>query len=123
MVGLHFNVPIFNHFQTRDNIRKAKMQLLNSQLALDDSRQRLRKDIDQAYYDALNARDKYLSAQKSQEASQLSYRYESDKYEAGRSTSYDLTQATQRLRKAQENAVQAKYEFIIRQMVLDIYAK
>ena len=36
---------------------------------------------------------------------------------------YDLTQATQRLRKAQENAVQAKYEFIIRQMVLDIYAK
>ena len=123
VVGLHFNVPIFNHFQTRDNIRKAKMQLLNSQLALDDSRQRLRKDIDQAYYDALNARDKYLSAQKSQEASQLSYRYESDKYEAGRSTSYDLTQATQRLRKAQENAVQAKYEFIIRQMVLDIYAK
>lgn len=123
VVGLHFNVPIFNHFQTRNNIRKAKMQLLNNQLALDDRRQRLRKDIDQAYYDALNARDKFLSAQKSQEASQLSYRYENDKYEAGRSSYYDLTQATQRLRKAQENAVQAKYEFIIRQMVLDIYAK
>ncbi len=123
VVGLHFTIPIFDHFKTRDNIRKAKLQLINSKLALDDSRQRLQKDIDQAYYDALNARDKYLSARKSQEASQLSYRFESDKYEAGRSTTYDLTQATQRLRKAQENAIQAKYEFIIRQKILDIYAK
>lgn len=123
VVGLHFNVPIFNHFQTRDNIRKAKLQLLNSQLALDNSRQRLQKEIDQAYYDALNAHDKYLSAQKSLKASQLSYSYESDKYDAGRSTTYDLAQATQRLRKSQENAVQAKYEFIIRQKILDIYAQ
>lgn len=122
VVGLYVNVPIFNHFQTRDNIRKAKLQLLNSQLALDDSRQRLHKEIDQAYHDALNAHDKYRAAQKSLKASQLSYRYESDKYEAGRCTSYDLAQAIQRLRKAQENAVQAKYEFIIRQRILDIYA-
>ena len=123
IVGVHLTVPIFNHFQTRNSIRKAKLQLLNNQLALDDSRQQLHKEIDKAYYDALNARDKYLSALKTQEACQLSYNYESDKYDAGRSTTYDLTQATQRLRKAQENAVQAKYEFIIRQKILDIYAQ
>lgn len=123
VVGLHLKVPIFNHFATRNNIRKAKMTLLKSQLALDDSRQQLRKEIDQAYYNALNAQSKYRAAQKSQEASLVSSTFEKDKFEAGRSTIYDLTQANQRLRKSRENTVQAKYEFIIRQMVLDIYAK
>ena len=121
VLGLHLNVPIFNHFTTRNNIRKAKMNHLKSQLALDDSRQQLRKEIDQAYYNAVNARSKYQSAQKSQEASALSCSYEKEKYEAGRSTIYDFTQANQRLRKSRENLVQAKYEFIIRQKILEVY--
>ena len=44
-----------------------------------------------------------------------------EKYEAGRSTIYDFTQANQRLRKSRENLVQAKYEFIIRQKILEVY--
>ena len=123
VVGLHLNVPIFNHFTTRNNIRKAKMNLTMNQLALDDSRQQLRKEIDQAYYNAVNAQSKYQSAQKSQHASQISCSYENDKYEAGRSTLYDLTQANQRLRQSCEDVVQAKYEFIIRQKILDVYLK
>ena len=122
VVGLHFVVPVFNHFTTRNNIRKAKMTHLKNQLALDDSRQQLRKEIDQAYYNAVNAQSKYQSAQKSQEASALSCSYEKEKYEAGRSTIYDFTQANQRLRKSRENLVQAKYEFIIRQKILEVYA-
>ena len=121
VVGLHFNVSIFNHFTTRNNIRKAKMNLLKNQLTLDESRQQLRKEIEQAYYNAVNAQSKYQSAQKSQEASALSCSYEKDKYEAGRSTIYDFTQANQRLRKSRENLVQAKYEFIIRQKILEVY--
>ena len=123
VVGLHLNIPIFDHFTTRNNIRKAKMTLIKNQLALDDSRQQLRKEIEQAYYNAVNAQSKYLSAKKSEAASQISCTYEQDKYEAGRSNIYDLTQAQQRLRRASENAVQAKYEFIIRQKILDIYSK
>lgn len=97
------------------------MTLTKSQLALDDSRQQLRKEIEQAYYNAINAQSKYISARKAEEASQISCTYETDKYNAGRSSIYDLTQAQQRLRQASENTVQAKYEFIIRQKILNIY--
>ena len=121
VVGLHLNIPIFDHFTTRNNIRKAKMTLTKNQLALDDSRQQLRKEIEQAYYNAVNAQSKYISARKAEEASQISCTYETDKYNAGRSSIYDLTQAQQRLRQASENTVQAKYEFIIRQKILNIY--
>ena len=34
---------------------------------------------------------------------------------------YDLAQAAQRLREARENVVQAKYEFVIRQKILEVY--
>ena len=121
VVGLHLTVPVFDRFSTRNNIRKAKMAYTKSQLALEDSRQQLRKEMDQAYYNAVNAQSKYASAKKSEEASQLSCAYEKDKYEAGRSTIYDLTQANQRLRKAREDAVQAKYENIIRRKILEVY--
>ena len=123
LLGIHLTMPIFNRFSTRNEIRRAKMQLTQSQLQLSDTQQKLRKEIHQAYYNALDAKDRYLSAQKSQDACEIAYSYESDKYEAGRSTIYDLTQATQRLREARENAVQAKYEFIIRQKILDVYAQ
>jgi len=122
VIGLHFNIPVFDHFQTRNNIRKAKMTFTQSNLALDDAKQKLRKEINQAYYNALDARDKFVSAKKSQSASQLSCNFEQEKYEAGRSTSFDLAQATQRLRKASEDAVQAKYEYIIRMKILNIYS-
>ena len=121
VVGLHLTVPVFDRFSTRNNIRKAKMAYTKSQLALEDLRQQLRKEMDQAYYNAVNAQSKYASAKKSEEASQLSCAYEKDKYEAGRSTIYDLTQANQRLRKAREDAVQAKYENIIRRKILEVY--
>ena len=121
VVGLHLSVPVFNRFTTRNNIRKAKMSFTQSQLALEDSRQQLRKEIDQAYYNALNAQSKYFSAKKSEEASLLSSDFEKEKFEAGRSTIYDLTQANQRLRKSREDALQAKYETIIRRKILEVY--
>ena len=123
LLGVHLTVPIFNRLSTRNEIRRAKMLLTQSQLSLSDTQQKLRKEIDQAYYNAVDAKDRFQSAKKSEEASEIAYTYESDKYEAGRSTIYDLTQATLRLREARENAVQAKYEFIIRQKILDVYAQ
>lgn len=121
VVGLHLTMPLFDRFRTRNNIRRAKLSLNRSQLELDNTRQQLRKEIEQAYYNTVNAQEKYVSAQKSLEASILSSNYESDKYEAGRSSIYDLTQAQQRLRRASENTIQAKYELIIRQKILDVY--
>lgn len=123
LIGLHLTVPVFDHSTTRNNIRRARMSLADNQLLLDDVRQKLHKEIEQAYHNAYNAREKFQSALKAQEASQLSFTFEQDKYDSGRSTLYDLTQATQRLRQARENAVQAKYEFIIREKILAVYAK
>jgi outer membrane protein len=121
IIGLQIAYPIFNRFQTRNKVRQASNEILNKKLALEDAKLTLRKDIETAYYNANVARQKQLSSEKSCEASRISVEYEEIRYAEGRSSIFDLLQARQKYFKAQQNAVQAKYEYIIRQRILDFY--
>ena len=121
VIGLHLNIPIFNRFQTRSNIRMAKLDVMEQQLALDDARQNLRTEMQKAYTNATVALDKQTSAQKAVDAAAVSVSYEQDRYDAGRSSVFDLIIAQQKHLKAQQDAVQSKYEYLIRQRILDFY--
>ena len=121
VIGLHLSIPIFNRFQTRSNIRMAKLDVMNQQLALDDARQSLRTEMQKAYTNAMVAFDKQTSAQKAVDAAAVSVSYEQDRYDAGRSSVFDLIIAQQKHLKAQQDAVQSKYEYLIRQRILDFY--
>jgi outer membrane protein len=121
VVGLHLNIPIFNRFQTRSNIRTAKLNLMDQQLALDDARQNLRTEIHRAYTNTKVALDKLTAAQKAVDAAAVSVSYEQDRYDAGRSSVFDLINAQQKHLNSQQDAVQAKYEYLIRQRILNFY--
>lgn len=123
VVGLHLSIPIFNRFQTRSNIRTAKLNLVEQQLALDDARQNMRTEIQKAYTNVKVAFDKMGSAQKAVDAAAVSVSFEQDRYDAGRSSVFDLINAQQKHLKASQDAVQAKYEYLIRQRVLDTLVK
>ena len=121
VIGLHLKVPIFNRFQTRNKIRSAKLDVLNQDLALEDAQQKLRQDIQTAETNASVARQKRESAQKSADASATSLSYEQERYDAGKSSVFDLLQARQKYVKARQEAIQAKYELMIRQRILKFY--
>ena len=67
------------------------------------------------------ALDKLEAAQKAVDAAAVSVSYEQERYEAGRSSVFDLINAQQKHLKASQDAVQAKYEYFIRQRILDFY--
>lgn len=120
-IGLSLNIPIFDHFQTRNSLRQARLNIESQNTALIEARQQLNKEIQQAYWNAQKARDSYRSAQKASASTALAYRYEADRYEAGKGTSYDLQQARTRLEKAQHDEVQAKYELLMRVKIMESY--
>ena len=121
IIGLVLTYPIFNRFKTRNDVRKASFDIINKRLALEDAKLQLRKDIETAYQNATVAKQKQLSAEKSCEASRISVEYEEIRYAEGRSSIFDLLQARQKYFKAQQDAVQAKYEYLIRERILDYY--
>lgn len=120
-IGLSLNIPIFDHFQTRNSLRQARLNIESQNTALIEARQQLNKEIQQAYWNAQKARDSYRSAQKASASTALAYQYEADRYEAGKGTSYDLQQARTRLEKAQHDEVQAKYELLMRVKIMESY--
>ncbi len=121
VLGLHLSIPIFNRFQTRSNIRSAKLNLMEQQLALDDARQNLRTEMQKASTNTKVALDKLDAAKKAVDAAAVSVSYEQERYDAGRSSVFDLINAQQKHLKASQDAVQAKYEYFIRQRILDFY--
>ncbi len=121
VIGLSLRVPIFNGFKTRNSIRKAKLAYEDAQVTLDDARLKLQKEIQQAYYNAITARDKFEAANKAETSNSLSYSYENEKYDSGRSTVYDLNQSRQKWFTAQEDALRSRYEYLIRMKILDFY--
>ena len=120
-LGLSLNIPIFDRFQTRNSMRQARLNIENQNLALIEARQSLNKEIQQAYWNAQKARDNFASAQKANASTSLAYRYEAERYDSGKGTSYDLQQARTRMEKAQQDEVQAKYEYLMRIKILESY--
>ena len=121
VIGLSLSYPIFNRFQTRDSVKHASNEILHQRLALEDAKLKLREDIQNAYYNATVAQKKHQSSVKACEASRISVEYEEIRYEEGRSSIFDLLQARQKFHKAQQDAIQAKYESMIRQKILEFY--
>lgn len=120
-IGLSVNIPIFNRFSTRNSVKQARLNIESQNNTLTEAQQSLHKEIQQAYWNAIKAHDNYLSAQKASASTSMAYHYESERYAAGKGTSYDLQQASAKMQKSAQDELQAKYEFLMRLKILDFY--
>lgn len=119
-LGFSLNIPIFNKFQVRNSVKNAKIALEYSKLEIDKTKIALRKKIEQAYYNAIGAESRWEAAGKSEIASQEAYRFAEQKYDNGRGTSYELSQAKSNLAKVLSDQAQAKYEYMFRLKILEL---
>lgn len=120
-VGLSLNIPIFNKFQTKTNIENSKLQILNRSLELESAKKDLRKQIEQAYINALAAQKRYNANQAAVKSMEESFRYIEEKYNVGKVNSVEYNDAKSKLAIAQSDLIQAKYDFIFRTKILDFY--
>lgn len=120
-VGLYLNIPIFNKFENKTNIENAKIQVKNQQLQLDATKKELRKQIEQAYTNALASQKRFNANRVASKSMSESFRYIEEKYNVGRVSSVEYNDAKTKLAIAESNLIQAKYEFIFRSKILDFY--
>lgn len=120
-LGFTLSIPIFDAFTTRNSVRKAKVQRLNAELQLDDTRTRLYKSINQAYYQAVAANKKRQSSAVAREATHAALQAMQEKYNYGKANATEYDQAKTDYIRAASEAVQAKYESILRTRILEFY--
>lgn len=120
-LGLSLNIPIFNGMQTKYRVKMTELGIDNQQLNIENTSKKLKKEIQQAYYSAVAAKQKYVAADNSLKSSQLAYEYTQAGYDAGKSTLMELNESKTRLYKAESSMLQAKYEYLYRCKVIAFY--
>ena len=120
-IGLNLNVPIFNRFQTRNNIRSARIDLENQQLQLDNTKKTLYKEIQQVYLNARNAQAKEQSSLQAVQSSKDAFTLMQAKYENGKGTITEFNEAKNNYLKSESDLVQARYENLYQHALLEFY--
>ncbi len=120
-IGLSLNIPIFNRFSVKNQVKAAKLNIKNQQLLLENVKKNLYKEIQTAYLNATAAQEKYRSSLKAVAASQESFKYAEERYQVGKASVYEFNEAKTRLMQSLSEQIQAKYDFIFRSKILDFY--
>lgn len=120
-VGFSLSIPIFNRWNTRTSIQQTEVQLRNSELELDNIRFQISEEVRQAYNDYIAISKELESTEKALIAAERAYETEQQRYEIGSTTLIELNQANATYVQAQSNRVQAVYNFIFQEQLLDYY--
>ena len=120
-VGFSLSIPLFNRFQVRNSVRSARINIRNRELMMENTKKVLYKEIQQAYYNATAAQEKYVASDKSVLASKEAFTYAEERYAAGKSTVFEYSEAKTKYAQSLSEQVQAKFDFIFRAKILDFY--
>ena len=120
-IGLNLSIPIFNRFQTRNNVRSARIDHENQQLQLESTKKTLYKEIQQVYYNALNAQSKEKSSEEAVQSTKDAFQLMQAKYENGKATITEFNESKNNYLKSESNLVQARYENLYQHALIDFY--
>ncbi|MDH7445351.1 TolC family protein [Aquimarina sp. 2201CG14-23] len=119
--GLSLSVPIFNGFATRNNVKRSKINVKRTAFQLEQAELDLDSNVYQAYVDAKGSAEAYEASQVAVKAQERAYEYAKDRYDVGLTNAFDFSQSKFRLENAQSNLVQAKFDYIFKIKVLELY--
>ena len=120
-LSLSLSIPIFNNRQTETNISNAKISVMDSKLELDQAKQVLYKEIQQAHADAVAALEKYKSSIEAVKSNEEAFNYTQQKFDVGLINYVDYNISKNELLKANSELLQAKYEYVFKIKILDFY--
>ncbi len=120
-IGFYLNIPIFNNLQTRTAISKSKIAMADANYELEQTKNQLRKNIQQAYADAKASHNSYKSTETALDAAQESFKYIEQKFNVGMVNTVEYNDIKNKMIKGQSDLVRAKFEYVFRIKVLDFY--
>lgn len=120
-VSFGLSIPILNGMTTRNSVRRAKVQLQRSELALETAKKSVRKEILQAVMDTEAAWKRYVSSASYLASAREAARQIEITYAEGAASVVEYNTAMSTLVEAQTQLLSAKYEYVFKLKVLELY--
>ncbi|PCH98142.1 MAG: hypothetical protein COB85_02110 [Bacteroidetes bacterium] len=120
-LGFYLTIPIFNGFQTKAAIARAKIAFENQQYNVQLERLQLKEDIQKAFFDAQASLKKFRASKISVSSLQEAFNYSKQRLDAGMETVVEFNDSKNKLAKSKSELVQSKYDFIYKTKILEFY--
>ncbi len=119
--GLQIDVPIFNGFTVRNNVKRSEINRKRSEYELEQAELDLESNVYQAYVDANGALKAYEAALAAQESQELAFEYGKERFDVGLTNAFDFSQSKLRFDNAKIEANITKFDYIFKLKVLELY--
>lgn len=121
-IGASINIPIFNNYSTAKNIKLAKIRLNDTQLRLEQEKNNLYTDVENACLDFNRGRDEFAAAKANYDYNVKSFEAVQKKFESGLIdvTTYSVAKTT--LFKAETESLRTKLQLLIRRLTIQFYS-
>ncbi|MEN6520680.1 MAG: TolC family protein [Armatimonadota bacterium] len=104
---------IFNGGANRAAYKEAKINQANAELEEEQVGRDIRSDVEEAYYNLTNAKERVTASNLSLNAADNNYQAQKERYSQGLGTTLDLLNAEVQVITAQSDDVQARYDYYI----------
>ena len=120
--GFNVTVPIFNRFQTRNNVAKSKINKEIFETRLESEKIQLKQTIEQAFLDVKASYKSFQAAKISLAAQKEAFKNSQQRYNFGDMTLFDFDQVRTRLVNAQGVMIRSKYDYVFKTKILQFYS-
>lgn len=120
-IGLTLSIPISQNKEISSKIQTARIQTKQAELTTENTKNALRKSIEQACVDVTSASKKYEASNESYNAALESSQVAAEKYAQSLINSTDYLVQKTNLIKAENQLLQSKYNLIFSYKTLDFY--
>jgi outer membrane protein len=120
-ISFSLNIPIYQRKGVKTSIAIAKIGFQNAELTETDTKNQLRKNIEQACQDVTSAQIKYEANQENYAATREAAALSDEKFKQGIINSVDYLVSKTNLIVAESQLLQAKYNLIFSYKILDFY--
>jgi len=120
-ISIQVSVPIFNRLTVRNQVRSANLSHQQSVFQQKVARNTLTQKIQQAYLDVVSAVNKYSAVQEQLISLKENFKMAQIRYDAGALDFFSFHETLNNQTKASSELLQAKYDFLFKRKILDLY--
>lgn len=120
-VGIGLNIPIFNGWSARANVERAKMDIRNKELIIEQDTMKLKQDIYTAYNQARGSFQTFNARQKEVSTAERSFDLASKRYQIGVMQTIEWLTNQTNLYNARINLLIAQFDYVFKMKVLEFY--
>jgi len=121
--GIYFSldIPLFNNYVVGKNIKTAKIRKDDAALRLEQEKNSLYIEIENACLDYIRGKDEYMAAQANLEFNRRSFNAVEKKFESGLVDVTDYSAAKTTLFRAEAEALRTRLQILIRKLTISFY--